>query len=218
MMAGAWTPHWVATEGDSHFAYVRDIVLIASTISVAMGFENRPGDRRRGQFRMSTKTSPNDLAFEIGDIIANAANDRLPTEVALAIIPKNTPRTFMSAPPGMATVESTTHAFASATTRISAGMFALFAEDAKEAAKAKLGKNWHEHAPITNFARIVRNAIVHHGVHFESDKMSPGSWRDLTYAPANNGHQINQDLDLADVIELIFETRDELVTLGAWAR
>ncbi len=56
-----------------------------------------------------------------------------------------------------------------------------------------------------NFARIVRNSVAHkNGVFFQNPKGVPGTWRGLTYSPADNGRKVlNGDLWAADLIYLM---------------
>jgi hypothetical protein len=58
-----------------------------------------------------------------------------------------------------------------------------------------------------NFARIVRNSVVHNNeVFFHDLAASPVTWRGLTYAPADNGRKVlPEDLWAADLIYLMMD-------------
>lgn len=71
--------------------------------------------------------------------------------------------------------------------------------------------------PVLNFARVVRNAVIHHQgrVQFDNPNAGPVRWYQLTYSPAENGRQaVGGDLGLADMLILMFEIADELDRLG----
>jgi hypothetical protein len=70
---------------------------------------------------------------------------------------------------------------------------------------------------ILNFARVMRNSVVHHGgrVQFDNPNAGPVQWYHLAYSPAENGRQaVGGDLGLADILILMFEIADELDRLG----
>lgn len=67
------------------------------------------------------------------------------------------------------------------------------------------------------FARRARDFLVHKEgvVAFRSPNAKPVSWHKLTYSPADNGRQIlGTDLQLADLLALMFEMDDEMTARG----
>jgi hypothetical protein len=71
---------------------------------------------------------------------------------------------------------------------------------------------WH---PTLNFARVIRNAAAHGSIKFLNPNAAPVSWRDLTYSPADNGKQvIGAEIQLGEVLALMFETDDVLTEMG----
>jgi hypothetical protein len=60
------------------------------------------------------------------------------------------------------------------------GMFVLYYERGKVEVRAKYGSEPNTDWPsVWNFARIVRNACAHNGLHFEKPTMAPVRWRTL---------------------------------------
>lgn len=134
------------------------------------------------------------LAFHTIDIIGPVLNNQLPSEVRLEELPnhghfENMPITDF----GM--LQQITLQ----------GMFVLYYEQGKIEVKAKYGNQPNtDWPPVWNFARIVRNACAHSGIHFDKPTMTPVSWRSLTYSPRNNGQQIFiKDLGQVEVIYLM---------------
>jgi hypothetical protein len=76
-------------------------------------------------------------------------------------------------------------------------------------------KNW---PPLFNFARAIRNFIVHHGgkVHFDNANAAPVQWHHLTYSPADKGKQAvgHGYISLGDLLVLLIEFGDALDAAG----
>lgn len=92
-----------------------------------------------------------------------------------------------------------------------------FFEKHKGWLRATLGGDPNTWPPLFNFARAVRNFISHHAghVHFDNPNAPSVTWHHLTYMPADEGKQvIGSDIDLGDLIVLLFELSDELDRLG----
>jgi hypothetical protein len=71
--------------------------------------------------------------------------------------------------------------------------------------------------PLLNFTRMIRNWISHHRgcVHFMNSERPPISWHHLTYGPDDEGKAVvGGDLELGDMIVLLFELAEELDRLG----
>jgi hypothetical protein len=71
--------------------------------------------------------------------------------------------------------------------------------------------------PLFFFAFMLRNFISHSAgrVQFSYDESPPISWHALNYSPADKGREIlGADIDIGDLIVLLFELSDELDRLG----
>ena len=134
------------------------------------------------------------LAFHTDSIINSVLKNQLPPEVRLEEMPNQGP--FGNMP---ITDFGMLHQITLQ------GMFVLYYEQGKIELKARYGDHPNtDWPPAWNFARVVRNACAHNGLHFEKPTMAPVSWRTLTYWPRENGRQILQhDLGQVEVIYLM---------------
>lgn len=102
---------------------------------------------------------------------------------------------------------------------ISAAVFSFYVEPWVDWVKLNVTTDFHRFPPVANFARVVRNAIVHGGtVNIENPNAASASWRGLTYGPQQRGQKVlntGHDLSVGDLIILMLELSDELDTLGA---
>jgi hypothetical protein len=75
-------------------------------------------------------------------------------------------------------------------------------------------KTW---PPVLRFARVVRNAVAHHGrLDWASPHVGAVTWSGLTYTHADNGRAIfgSGDLAVADMVFLMMDMSAELDRLG----
>jgi hypothetical protein len=72
--------------------------------------------------------------------------------------------------------------------------------------------------PLFNFARAIRNFIVHHDgkVHFDNPNAAPVTWHHLTYSPADEGKQAvgHGYVSVGDLIVLLVEYGDAFDSAG----
>lgn len=80
----------------------------------------------------------------------------------------------------------------------------------------RFGADINHWPDVFAFARRLRDFVVHNNakVGFKSPNAKPVTWYNITYAPADNGKDIWQDLNVADVMVLVFELDDEMTALG----
>jgi hypothetical protein len=81
---------------------------------------------------------------------------------------------------------------------------------------SKCGRDLRNWPPLWRFARVVRDAIAHHGGKFRQDrKNAPAEWRGLKYSAADDGKMIiGCDMTIADILILIFDLSDDLDERG----
>jgi hypothetical protein len=76
-------------------------------------------------------------------------------------------------------------------------------------------KNW---PPLFNFARTIRNFIVHHGgkVHFDNPNAATVQWHHLTYSTSDAGNQAvgHGYISIGDMLVLLIEFGDALDSAG----
>jgi hypothetical protein len=98
--------------------------------------------------------------------------------------------------------------------------FVSFFETHKDWIKQACGGNAYTWPTIFNFARVIRNAILHNEgrIKFDNIGAGPVNWHHLSYSPDQNGHLAvsneGGDLASADILILMFEMSDELDRLG----
>lgn len=69
--------------------------------------------------------------------------------------------------------------------------------------------------PITDFGRVLRNAMAHGGnIFFDKPTRRSVAWRSIRYAHADNGRSLADDLSFADLIFLMMEMSEEMDALG----
>ena len=105
---------------------------------------------------------------------------RLPDSIDLAFEPK------LPDPPG-----DLVYGFASVQTSVTWALFGEFYERHAPWVKAKFGGDCRTWPRLFDFARVIRNFILHHNgrVHFDNPNAPPVTWHHLTYSPADEGKQ-----------------------------
>ena len=102
---------------------------------------------------------------------------------------------------------------------LAAAVFSFFVEPAVDWIKRHVTSDYHRFPPIANFARVVRNALVHGGtVNINNPNSATVSWRGRTYGHAQHGQKIlntGTGLSTGHLIFLMLELSDELDALGA---
>ena len=62
-----------------------------------------------------------------------------------------------------------------------------------------------------NFARILRNAFAHGGIHFDNPNATPVSWRSIEFGPQDNGSDpLFPHVGLGDLVDLYLELDDAI--------
>jgi hypothetical protein len=92
-------------------------------------------------------------------------------------------------------------------------VFVDFFEKHRAWIKSQFGGDAYVWPTIFNFARVLRNFISHHAgrVHFDNPAAGPVRWHNLEYSPSDEGKLvISADIDIGDLIILMFEIGDEL--------
>ncbi len=134
------------------------------------------------------------------------------TQIRFAFLEKKPP------PPLPAGMEKTTIEGHGATT-LSAitPIYVDFFEKYRSWIRAKFDGDPYTWPEPFNFARVLRNFISHHAgrVHFDNPNAKPVSWHKLQYSPADDGKKVvAADIDIGDLIILMFEFSDELDRQG----
>lgn len=99
-----------------------------------------------------------------------------------------------------------------------AAIFATFAEQAKDWVHQNIATDHALYPPVTNFARVFRNAVAHGGrVNIDNPNATSVSWRGKTISHADNKRQIVGSSEFApgDVVMLLLDLDEELNGLGA---
>ncbi|TYC65630.1 hypothetical protein FMN63_24925 [Stappia sp. BW2] len=97
-------------------------------------------------------------------------------------------------------------------------IFSNYVERQTDWMNEKYSKNTNQWpSSLMNFARVIRNAVVHHGeICFRSPNSKGVSWRSLAYSPEDNGRKIySEDMKIGDFIGLMLEIDIEMKKLGA---
>ncbi|MBB3899181.1 hypothetical protein [Roseococcus suduntuyensis] len=93
--------------------------------------------------------------------------------------------------------------------------FALYVERCNDWLRKK-NTNYQNWPPVSNFCRVIRNAIVHGGkINIENPNAPKVSWLGLSYDYTNLGRNIFDDLADGDFIILAKALDDEMTALGA---
>jgi len=110
----------------------------------------------------------------------------------------------------------TTNGFATVIRHTMIATYLAYFERYNEWLTANLGKKAHLTWPPTlNFARVIRNAAAHGSINIRDAATPPVHWRGLSYDHASSGNSIiGADMTNGDMLELIFDTSDELDKLG----
>lgn len=80
----------------------------------------------------------------------------------------------------------------------------------------ELAGNQHEGWPEPwNFARVLRNAFAHGGIHFNNPNATPVRWRSIEFGPEDNGADpLFPPIGLGDLVDLYLELDDALKAIG----
>lgn len=105
-----------------------------------------------------------------------------------------------------------------ATMAIAQSLFVSFFEQHRDWIDGTFGEDTTYWPPLFNFARAIRDFIVHHNgrVHFENPNAPPVRWHHLAYAPADDGKQaVGSDyISTGDMIVLLVELGDTFDQAG----
>lgn len=99
-----------------------------------------------------------------------------------------------------------------------AALFSSYAEKANDWVRTLHGTDYANWPPVSNFARVIRNAIVHsQKVNMANPNAAAVSWRGHTISHADNGRKIiaTGEYSGGDFIVLMLDLEDELNALGA---
>lgn len=99
-----------------------------------------------------------------------------------------------------------------------AALFSLYAESATDWIKLNHSTDIHNWPPIANFARVVRNAIVHGGrINIKSETAPVVAWHGTTFSYRDAGTTILNTgiMSMGDLIVLMIDLDHELDELGA---
>jgi hypothetical protein len=102
--------------------------------------------------------------------------------------------------------------------RVIVALFSLFVERANDWVKYNVSTDYINWPPVSNFSRVVRNAIVHGGrININNQNAPVVTWRGLSYSHAQFGKEIinTGDLSTGDLILLMIELEIEIAGLGA---
>lgn len=101
--------------------------------------------------------------------------------------------------------------------RIIGAIFAVFVDKANDWVRANVGTDYYNWPPVSNFARVVRNAIVHGGTINLKDPKAHVAWSGVEISAQNYGDYVlnSGKLSLGDLMLLMFNLEDELDALGA---
>jgi hypothetical protein len=133
------------------------------------------------------------------------------TEIAFAFTPLNPPALPLDKP--KTKVKGVGRALTSAISPV----FVDFYEKHRHWLRATFGSDTTAWPPLFNFARMLRNFISHTEgrVHFDNPKAAAVTWHHLSYSPVDEGKAVmGYDIDVGDLIVLMFELSDELDRLG----
>lgn len=101
--------------------------------------------------------------------------------------------------------------------RIIAAIFAVFANKANDWVKKNISTDYYNWPPVSEFARVVRNAIVHGGTINLKDPQIKACWLGVEFSAANYGEPVLNagKLSLGDLILVMLNLEEELDSLGA---
>lgn len=93
-------------------------------------------------------------------------------------------------------------------------LYVTFFEQHRAWLKGNYGSDVANWPRMFNFARVIRNFIVHHDgrVHFENPRAASVQWHHLTYSPADEGKQAvgHNYISVGDILVLLIELGDAL--------
>lgn len=163
------------------------------------------GDQNAG---FTCQAADMDLMAPIKRFDAVLASGKLPHLIALISGPRTAKPEEAQRLPGVESVFS----------RIVAAIFANYAASANDWVRANVSTNVQQWPPISNFARVVRNAIVHGGtINIESQNAAAVSWKSISFDHSDFGRPVigAGTLSLGDLIVLMLDLDMELDALGA---
>lgn len=95
------------------------------------------------------------------------------------------------------------------------GSFIRYFEASKPGLIALAGEHPRDWPEPWNFARVLRNAFAHEGIHFENPNAAPVRWRSIEFGPQDNGTDpLFPLVGLRDLVDLYLEL-DDAVEVGA---
>lgn len=101
--------------------------------------------------------------------------------------------------------------------QVMGSIFSLFADEAVEWVKANVSTDYDNWPPVANFARVIRNGIVHRAISMNNQNAPIVSWKTRSIGPANHGERVfhHKTFDTGDLIPLMMDLENELTSLGA---
>jgi hypothetical protein len=156
---------------------------------------------------LAARAAQADVALPLNGYVEAAVSGQPPDEIIVRIEDKKPEPDGIDAA-GMTPIS----------TRLVSAEFALFVETGNEWLRQNFGKQVSDWPPVSNFCRVVRNAIVHGGrINLNSETAVGGAWRHLKYDHRHNGKPILNDGDLSkgDLLILMLEMEQELNEVGA---
>ena len=187
--------------------YITDLQTFYAVTSKAIEHELDIINIGQSHMVLACRAVGADVALPLDGYVEAALSGQAPEEIIVRVEEK-APEPDGIGAPGMESIS----------TRIVAAAFSLFVETCLEWLRHNYKKQTADWPPASNFARVVRNAIVHGGrININSPTASGASWRHLHYDHRDNGREIlhQGDLSLGDLVILMMEVESELNDLGA---
>lgn len=216
-------PHTlVIPQGNRLFGALYDIVVFFVLADKALAPELRPGDVEdpNQATALACKNFPQDLVFKTGGIVAAVARDQAPPDkLRFTLIDKSVSMPMPRTPPlGMIDLPVTIWGLAPLTLRTVGAIFATYVDPMIEhfsdavSPKPQIS-DW---PPTLQFARFVRNAVVHGGtINAKPDSPHVAEWRGIHYSATDRGRVVlGSDLSLGDLIFLMCDLEAEFMSLG----
>ncbi len=216
-------PHaLVIPRGSRLFDALYDIVIFFVLSDKALAPILRPGgvELPNEGSALSCKNFPVDLVFGVvGLLEAVASNKPPPKKLHFVLTEKSAsapqPRT---PPPGMIDLPVAIHGLTELTLRTVGAIFATYVDPMIEHFTLRVSpkppiSQWPEHL---QFARFVRNAIVHGGtINAKPNSPHVAEWQGIRYSAADRGRKVlGKDLSLGDLIFLMCDLEGEMLNLG----
>lgn len=95
------------------------------------------------------------------------------------------------------------------------GSFVRYFESSKPTLIAVAREHPQDWPEPWDFARVLRNAFAHGGIHFENLNATPVRWRSIEFGPQDNGTDpLFPPVGLGDLVDLYLELDDALKTIA----